>query len=113
MPVLLVKIGTSNAVKCPIIEVTNAAESDCNGVYQVSNISVKLAAEKQAFYRIWPKYQPGVRDDRYIEFNKNISDHMTNGHSHLHISADICTGKNHLGSGSLLLTASLSAVLRT
>ena len=64
-PVLLVKIGTSNAVKCPIIEVTNAAESDCNGVYQVSNISVKSAAAgKPAFYRIWPKSQPGVRDDR-------------------------------------------------
>ena len=66
IPLLLaIEIGTSVAVKCPIIEVTNAAESDCNGVYQVSNISVKSAAAgKPAFYRIWPKSQPGVRDDR-------------------------------------------------
>ena len=66
IPLLFIVLNAvkSEAVKCPLLEVTNADYANCNGIYMLTNITVAWALNAPVYQVIWYDRQQGMIGNR-------------------------------------------------
>ena len=66
IPLLFIVLNgyKSEAVKCPLLEVTNADYANCNGIYMLTNITVAWALNAAVYQVIRYDRQQGMIGNR-------------------------------------------------